>query len=157
MPAAIRIKVVASGIGFYDSDGRGVAQRAKALFARAELLVCDCELVGAPGNFLLNLRVSFFQFSAMQGNPAHFAPALPDRHDEEDILKHHPGCVLHPTPIAGSEYPENRLWPVNAAQEMIDRMIEIVPADTGKFRNVVPQSVEEMLKKVQVSAWDKAI
>jgi NAD(P)-dependent dehydrogenase (short-subunit alcohol dehydrogenase family) len=49
--------------------------------------------------------------------------------------------------------PEGHLDP----KEMIDRMIEIVPADTGKFRNVVPQSVEEMLKKVQVSAWDKAI
>ena len=49
--------------------------------------------------------------------------------------------------------PEGHLDP----KEMIDRMIEIVPADTGKFRNVVPQSVEEMLKKVQVSAWDNAI
>ena len=42
-------------------------------------------------------------------------------------------------------------------KEMIDRMIEIVPADTGKFRNVVPHSVEEMIRKVQVSAWDNRI
>ncbi len=31
--------------------------------------------------------------------------------------------------------PEGKMDP----QEMIDRMIEIVPADTGKFRNVVPE------------------
>ena len=34
-------------------------------------------------------------------------------------------------------------------QEMIDRMIEIVPADTGKFRNVVPKAIEDMLKDHQ--------
>jgi hypothetical protein len=38
-------------------------------------------------------------------------------------------------------------------QEMIDRMIEIVPADTGKFRNVVPQKIEDMLKQHQLQAW----
>ena len=43
------------------------------------------------------------------------------------------------------------------AQEMIDRMIEIVPADEGKFRNVVPKSVEEMLKKHQLEAWNNRI
>lgn len=49
--------------------------------------------------------------------------------------------------------PEGRLDPA----EMIARMIEIVPADTGKFRNVVPQFVEDMLKKHQIEAWDKEI
>lgn len=49
--------------------------------------------------------------------------------------------------------PEGHLDP----KEMIDRMIEIVPADTGKFRNVVPHFVEDMLKKVQLSAWDNEI
>lgn len=43
------------------------------------------------------------------------------------------------------------------AQEMIDRMIEVVPSDTGKFRNVVPKSVEDMLKKHQVAAWENQI
>ena len=49
--------------------------------------------------------------------------------------------------------PEGRLDPA----EMISRMIEIVPADTGKFRNVVPQFVEDMLKKHQVDAWNNQI
>jgi NAD(P)-dependent dehydrogenase (short-subunit alcohol dehydrogenase family) len=49
--------------------------------------------------------------------------------------------------------PEGHLDP----QEMIDRMIEIVPADTGKFRNVCPQFVEDMLKKSQAEAWNNTI
>lgn len=43
------------------------------------------------------------------------------------------------------------------AQEMIDRMIEIVPADTGAFRNVVPPAVEDMLKAQQLAAWTSQI
>ncbi|MDQ0116834.1 hypothetical protein J2T15_006321, partial [Paenibacillus harenae] len=43
------------------------------------------------------------------------------------------------------------------AQEMIDRMIEIVPADEGKFRNVVPQVIEDMLKNHQLAAWENRI
>jgi NAD(P)-dependent dehydrogenase (short-subunit alcohol dehydrogenase family) len=48
---------------------------------------------------------------------------------------------------------EGRLDP----QEMIDAMVRIVPSDTGKFRNVVPGFVEEMLKKSQAEAWDATI
>ncbi len=43
------------------------------------------------------------------------------------------------------------------AKEMIDRMIEIVPADEGKFRNVVPQKIEDMLKEHQLQAWENRI
>jgi NAD(P)-dependent dehydrogenase (short-subunit alcohol dehydrogenase family) len=43
------------------------------------------------------------------------------------------------------------------AREMIERMIEIVPADTGKFRNVVPKPVEDMLKNHQLAAWENSI
>lgn len=49
--------------------------------------------------------------------------------------------------------PEGRLDP----EEMIERMIDIVPADTGKFRNVCPQFVEDMIKQVQLDAWTRAI
>lgn len=49
--------------------------------------------------------------------------------------------------------PEGRLDP----KEMIDAMIKIVPADTGKFRNVVPQFVEDMLKDHQIKAWENTI
>src|SRR5262245_50184409 len=42
-------------------------------------------------------------------------------------------------------------------KEMIDRMIEIVPADTGLFRNVVPKATEDMLKQHQEAAWRNAI
>ena len=43
------------------------------------------------------------------------------------------------------------------AQEMIDRMVEIVPADNGKFRNVVPKATEDMLKAHQLAAWENEI
>jgi NAD(P)-dependent dehydrogenase (short-subunit alcohol dehydrogenase family) len=49
--------------------------------------------------------------------------------------------------------PEGRLDPA----EMIAKMIEIVPSDTGKFRNVIPQFVEDMLKKHEVEAWEAKI
>jgi len=48
---------------------------------------------------------------------------------------------------------EGRLDP----QEMIDAMIKIVPADEGKFRNVVPKFVEDMLKETQEKAWTNTI
>jgi NAD(P)-dependent dehydrogenase (short-subunit alcohol dehydrogenase family) len=49
--------------------------------------------------------------------------------------------------------PEGRLDP----KEMIDAMIKIVPSDTGKFRNVVPKFVEDMLKDHQLKAWENMI
>jgi NAD(P)-dependent dehydrogenase (short-subunit alcohol dehydrogenase family) len=42
-------------------------------------------------------------------------------------------------------------------QEQIDAMIAIVPADTGKFRNVSPKAIEDMLKAHQIAAWDNQI
>lgn len=49
--------------------------------------------------------------------------------------------------------PEGRLDPA----EMIDAMIRIVPDEKGKFRNVVPKFVEDMLKEHQQKAWDVTI
>src|ERR1700754_1562212 len=49
--------------------------------------------------------------------------------------------------------PEGKMDP----KEMIDRMVEIVPADTGTFRNVVPKVIEDMLKKHQLDAWNNQI
>ncbi|WP_409475137.1 hypothetical protein [Streptomyces sp. HC307] len=40
---------------------------------------------------------------------------------------------------------------------MIDAMVRIVPSDTGKFRNVVPEFVEKLLKQSQAEAWDFTI
>lgn len=49
--------------------------------------------------------------------------------------------------------PEGRMDP----QEQIDAMIEIVPADEGKFRNVSPKAIEDMLKAHQLQAWENRI
>lgn len=49
--------------------------------------------------------------------------------------------------------PEGKMDPT----EMIERMIDIVPADDGKFRNVVPKVIEDMLKAHQLAAWENRI
>lgn len=49
--------------------------------------------------------------------------------------------------------PEGKMDP----KEMIDRMIEVVPADEGKFRNVMPKKIEDMLKEHQLAAWENRI
>ena len=49
--------------------------------------------------------------------------------------------------------PEGKLDP----QIIIDEMIRIVPADTGKFRNIIPLSLEETLKESQKRAWENLI
>ena len=42
-------------------------------------------------------------------------------------------------------------------QDMIDEMVRVIPAETGKFRNVFPQFVEDMLKESQAKAWTNQI
>jgi len=51
------------------------------------------------------------------------------------------------------ETPDGHLDP----KEMIDRMIEVVPAEEGKFRNVCPTRLEQTLKQAQVAAWENQI
>ena len=42
-------------------------------------------------------------------------------------------------------------------KEMIDAMIKIIPSDEGKFRNVVPQFIEDFLKDHQLKRWEGII
>jgi NAD(P)-dependent dehydrogenase (short-subunit alcohol dehydrogenase family) len=42
-------------------------------------------------------------------------------------------------------------------KEMIEAMVSIIPADSGKFRNVVPKASEDFIKKIQATAWEKMI
>ena len=44
---------------------------------------------------------------------------------------------------------QNRMDP----QLMADAMVQIIPKDTGLFRNVVPQLAEDMVKGLQRDAW----
>ena len=53
--------------------------------------------------------------------------------------------------ILGDE--QNRLDP----QLMADAMVEIIPKETGLFRNVVPQLAEDMVKNLQRDAWENKI
>ena len=49
--------------------------------------------------------------------------------------------------------PQGRLDP----KDMIDKMVEVIPASTGRFRNVFPQFVEDMLKTHQVEMFVREI
>ena len=49
--------------------------------------------------------------------------------------------------------PEGRRDPA----ELVDRMVDIVSASEGKFRNVVPASLEGRLKEHQSAMWDLSI
>ncbi|TKD72200.1 SDR family oxidoreductase [Pseudalkalibacillus hwajinpoensis] len=42
-------------------------------------------------------------------------------------------------------------------KDMIDKMIEIIPADNHKFRTVYPQETEDQLKKTQQERWEMEI
>jgi NAD(P)-dependent dehydrogenase (short-subunit alcohol dehydrogenase family) len=53
--------------------------------------------------------------------------------------------------ILGDE--QNRMDP----QLMADAMVQIIPKDTGLFRNVVPQLAEDMVKGLQRDAWVNTI
>ena len=53
--------------------------------------------------------------------------------------------------ILGDE--QNRLDP----QLMADAMVQIIPKETGLFRNVVPQLAEDMVKAVQQDTWTHKI
>ena len=53
--------------------------------------------------------------------------------------------------ILGDE--QNRMDP----QLMADAMVEIIPKETGLFRNVVPQLAEDMVKSLQRDGWTNTI
>jgi len=53
--------------------------------------------------------------------------------------------------ILGQE--ENRMDP----QLMADAMVSLIPEETGRFRNVVPQAAEDMVKGVQRAVWETKI
>ena len=38
-------------------------------------------------------------------------------------------------------------------EDMISKMVEIIPADHHKFRNVYPEETEKQLKKTQEERW----
>jgi NAD(P)-dependent dehydrogenase (short-subunit alcohol dehydrogenase family) len=42
-------------------------------------------------------------------------------------------------------------------QDMIDKMVEVIGADDGKYRNVWPPATEELIKQVQATAWTRPV
>jgi len=42
-------------------------------------------------------------------------------------------------------------------EEMIEKMVAVISADDGNYRNVWPPSIEELIKQVQESAWTRPV
>ncbi|MEV0406660.1 hypothetical protein [Actinoallomurus sp. NPDC050550] len=42
-------------------------------------------------------------------------------------------------------------------QEMIDKMVSIIGADDGKYRNVWLPAVEDLIKQLQEAAWTRPV
>ncbi|MFD8981517.1 SDR family oxidoreductase [Streptomyces sp. NPDC059564] len=42
-------------------------------------------------------------------------------------------------------------------QDMIDKMVQIIGAEHGKYRNVWPPATEELIKRVQEAAWTRTV
>lgn len=61
--------------------------------------------------------------------------------------------VMRETVVGLIGNPEGRLNP----QDMIAKMVEVVPANEGKFRNVFPPFVEDLLKQHQAKMFDLKI
>jgi hypothetical protein len=40
---------------------------------------------------------------------------------------------------------------------MIQKMIEVIPADQHKFRTVYPEETEQQLKQTEKERWDKEV
>ncbi|WP_185909235.1 hypothetical protein [Streptomyces sp. WAC01280] len=42
-------------------------------------------------------------------------------------------------------------------QDMIDKMVEIIGAKHGAYRNVCPPATVELIKQVQEAAWSRTV
>jgi hypothetical protein len=42
-------------------------------------------------------------------------------------------------------------------QLMADAIVEIIPGDTGLFRNVVPKATEDLARNIQRELWNEKI
>jgi NAD(P)-dependent dehydrogenase (short-subunit alcohol dehydrogenase family) len=42
-------------------------------------------------------------------------------------------------------------------QEMIDQMVAVIGADDGKYRNVWPLSIEDLIKQIQENTWTRPV
>lgn len=40
---------------------------------------------------------------------------------------------------------------------MIDRMVEVIGAEGGNYRNVWPSAIEELIRRVRAEAWTRPV
>lgn len=63
----------------------------------------------------------------------------------------------HFTPKEDMKKQEEGLSDLFDPQDMIDKMVEVIPADHHKFRTVYPEETEEQLKQTQKQRWEMDI
>lgn len=137
-----KIVFTSSVVGLFSVNGFGPYCASKhALESIAETMQAELKPYNIqvqtinPGAYLTGFN------DTMAETALHWMDDKKNFHKKADVAK-----ILAPTL-------DNQFDP----QEMIEAMIAIIPADSGKFRNVVPKSVEDFLKKAQVAAWKNTI
>jgi DNA-directed RNA polymerase subunit F len=88
-------------------------------------------------------------------NPGAFNTGFNDRAAEEkwkwfDEFKHF-------TSMEDMKKQEEELGNQFEQEDMIEKMIEIIPADHHNFRTVYPEETEKQLKKTEKERWDMEI
>jgi hypothetical protein len=55
------------------------------------------------------------------GDETHFVDAAEARNNQKNIFKDHPTCMFHGSPWAGTEHPVDRVRPIDASEEVVER------------------------------------
>ena len=113
LPARVRVKALAAGVGLKDPDRRRLAELAETLLASGKI-------GGAGQDLLLDRGVGRFELGPAAGNASHLLDPLQTRSHQEHVREHHPPGVLDRAPDAGGEHAVDRLRPEHAAQEVVD-------------------------------------
>ena len=125
-----------SGIGFHPTN---FPRTTSWVTASAELAPFNIQVqLINPGGYLTGFNETEAESSS------HW---MDDRTNyiKRDIVKTFFDQILSPD--------DNRMDP----QLMADAMVQIIPDDTGLFRNVVPQATEELARQIQRELWDARI
>ena len=90
---------------------------------RFRLLLRDAKLGGGHRGFVLRLLTGahlLLERGSAPGRIPHLHKGAAARDEQEHVLEHDPGGVLHPSPLAGHQHAIDRLRPEVPAQHMIE-------------------------------------
>ncbi|MFZ3580229.1 SDR family oxidoreductase [Virgibacillus sp. DJP39] len=88
-------------------------------------------------------------------NPGPFATGFNDRAVEAKWKWYNDG--IHFTPAEDIEEKDKGVDGQFDPQNMIDKMVEVIPKDSHKFRTAYPQETEKQMKEEEAEYWEKEI